>query len=155
MAETLDVFWHEDVLLHDTGRGVFERAASPLLAEQEPHPENALRLRNMKAILERGPLREHVRWRAGRRAEPGELELVHEAAYVEAEGGYAPAYAAFCLHATLEGVLDLSLSLPDPLAYLPEDPTAARAAVAACRDFLAPYWSIPEGDSARSYGGGL
>jgi acetoin utilization deacetylase AcuC-like enzyme len=79
----LDVFWHGDVLLHDTGAGVFDQPASLLLAEQEPHPENALRLRNMKSFLERGPLAAHIRWREGRRAEPTELAPVHEPAYVE------------------------------------------------------------------------
>jgi acetoin utilization deacetylase AcuC-like enzyme len=53
------------------------------MAEPELHPENAVRILNMKAILERGPLAEHVRWRGGRRADPSELELVHEAGYVE------------------------------------------------------------------------
>ncbi len=80
---TVDVFWHEAVLLHDTGSGVFEAPPSPLLAELERHPENAGRVRNMKAILERGSLAAHVRWREGRRAEPAELELVHEPGYVE------------------------------------------------------------------------
>lgn len=43
----------------------------------------------------------------------GRLALVQE-------GGYAPSYAALCLHATLEGALGTPPSLPDPLAYLPE-----------------------------------
>jgi acetoin utilization deacetylase AcuC-like enzyme len=77
------VFWHDDALLHDTGSGVFEQPPSPLLAEPELHPENAVRVLNMKAILERGPLAEHVRWRNGRHADPKELELVHDPAYVE------------------------------------------------------------------------
>jgi acetoin utilization deacetylase AcuC-like enzyme len=77
------VFWHDDALLHDTGSGVFEQPPSPLLAEPELHPENAVRVLNMKAILERGPLAEHVRWREGRHADPKELELVHDPAYVE------------------------------------------------------------------------
>jgi hypothetical protein len=34
----LDVFWHDDGLAHDTGRGVFEHPASPLMAEEELHP---------------------------------------------------------------------------------------------------------------------
>lgn len=38
------------------------------------------------------------------------------------EGGYATSYAAYCLHATLEGVLGRQASLDDPIAYLP-DPT--------------------------------
>jgi acetoin utilization deacetylase AcuC-like enzyme len=83
VTETLDVFWHDDALRHDTGSGVFEQPPSPLLAELELHPENAVRLRNMKAILERGPLAAHVRWREGRHAEPEELALVHEPGYVE------------------------------------------------------------------------
>ena len=37
------------------------------------------------------------------------------------EGGYAISYAAYCLHATLEGVLGREASLPDPLAYMQED----------------------------------
>jgi acetoin utilization deacetylase AcuC-like enzyme len=78
----LDVFWHADALLHDTGSGVFEQPASPLLAEPELHPENAVRLINMKAILERGPLSGQIRWREGRHADPEELELVHDPAYV-------------------------------------------------------------------------
>src|SRR5215210_1128519 len=80
---SFDVFWHDDALLHDTGSGLFEHPPSPLLAEPELHPENAVRLLNMKAILERGPLAEHVRWRRGRHADPGELTLVHDSAYVE------------------------------------------------------------------------
>jgi acetoin utilization deacetylase AcuC-like enzyme len=79
----VDVYWHDDALLHDTGRGVFEQPASPLLAELELHPENAVRVLNMKSILERGPLAAHIRWREGRHADPEELELVHDPAYVE------------------------------------------------------------------------
>ena len=45
------------------------------------------------------------------------------------EGGYARTYAAYCLHATLEGVLGSERLLADPLAYLPDDPAHARADV--------------------------
>jgi acetoin utilization deacetylase AcuC-like enzyme len=79
----LDVFWHDDVLAHDTGSGVFEHPPSPLMAEEELHPENAVRLRNMKAILERGPLADHIRWRGGRHAERHELELLHHGPYID------------------------------------------------------------------------
>lgn len=38
------------------------------------------------------------------------------------EGGYHVTYSAYCLHATLEGVLNLPVSLlSDPIAYYPED----------------------------------
>jgi acetoin utilization deacetylase AcuC-like enzyme len=80
---TLDVFWHDDVLAHDTGEGVFEAAASPLMAWDEAHPEGPKRVRNMHAILERGPLAEHARFRAGRHATREELELIHAAPYVD------------------------------------------------------------------------
>jgi acetoin utilization deacetylase AcuC-like enzyme len=83
-VDALQVFWHDDVLLHDTGSGVFEQPPSALLAEPELHPENAVRILNMKAIIEGGPLAEHVRWRAGRHADLEELALVHDPAYVEA-----------------------------------------------------------------------
>ncbi|XAR59634.1 Histone deacetylase [Bertholletia excelsa] len=38
------------------------------------------------------------------------------------EGGYHITYSAYCLHATLEGVLCLPVPLlSDPIAYYPED----------------------------------
>ena len=37
------------------------------------------------------------------------------------EGGYQLSYAAYCLYATLAGVLDRELELADPLAYMRED----------------------------------
>lgn len=37
------------------------------------------------------------------------------------EGGYQISYAAYCLYATLAGVLDRELELDDPLAYMGED----------------------------------
>jgi acetoin utilization deacetylase AcuC-like enzyme len=38
------------------------------------------------------------------------------------EGGYHVTYSAYCLHAMLEGVLNLPLPLvSDPIAYYPED----------------------------------
>jgi acetoin utilization deacetylase AcuC-like enzyme len=58
------------------------------------------------------------------------------------EGGYAPTYAAFCLHATLEGVLGLEPALPDPLAYLPDDRERGAQEVAALRALLADFWPL-------------
>ena len=49
--DRLQVFWHEAVLLHDTGSGLFEVEATPLVAEPERHPENAHRVRNLKDPL--------------------------------------------------------------------------------------------------------
>jgi acetoin utilization deacetylase AcuC-like enzyme len=79
----IDVFWDDRVLGHDTGAGLFEAPASPLLDVQELHPENAERVRNMKAVLERGPVAPHLRWQPGRLAEIDELTSVHDPAYVE------------------------------------------------------------------------
>lgn len=89
----LQVFWDARVLDHDTGAGFWEAAPSQLLAEQETHPENAIRVRNMKAVLERGPVAEALDWRPGRLATVDELTTVHDPSYVEsirqlcAEGG--------------------------------------------------------------------
>jgi acetoin utilization deacetylase AcuC-like enzyme len=80
---TMDLFWHDDALRHDTGSGLFEQPPSPLLDEPELHPENAVRIRNMKAILERGPLAAHIRRRDGRHADPEELLLMHDEDYVD------------------------------------------------------------------------
>ncbi|MDQ3867457.1 MAG: hypothetical protein M3304_11660 [Actinomycetota bacterium] len=91
MPDELAVFWHDDVLRHDTGSGVFEHGPSPLLAEGELHPENSLRVRNMKSILERGPLSDRLRFRRGRHADPSELALVHDEGYVETIRAYCAA----------------------------------------------------------------
>jgi len=80
---TLDLFWHDDALLHETGSGVFEHPPSPLMDVPELHPENAVRVRNMKTILERGPLAPHIRRREGRHAEVSELTTLHDPDYVE------------------------------------------------------------------------
>ena len=79
----LDVFWHPAMLEHDTGSGLWESGASELLEVPELHPENAERLRNMRSVLERGPLSSRLGWKNGRLAELEELETVHDASYVE------------------------------------------------------------------------
>jgi acetoin utilization deacetylase AcuC-like enzyme len=78
----IDVFWDERVLAHDTGAGLFEAAASPLVDTPELHPENAERLRNMRAALLRGPIAPHLRWHGGRLATEAELETVHDPRYL-------------------------------------------------------------------------
>ncbi len=78
----VDVFWHDDVLYHDTGWGVFEAPPSPLLTVQSAHPEGPDRIRNMKSVLQRGPVAPHVKWHAGRHATEAEIERFHSPAYV-------------------------------------------------------------------------
>ena len=57
------------------------------------------------------------------------------------EGGYARTYAAYCLHATLEGVLGTGRLLADPLAYMPDDPTHANEDIdAVCREHR--HWGV-------------
>ena len=122
----LDVFWHDDALRHETGSGVFEQPPSPLLVEPELHPENAGRVRNMKAILERGPLAERVRWREGRHARPEEVALVHDPAYVES-------IRAFCA----DGGGLLTGSTPVSGDSWPAALAAAGTTLAACEAVLA------------------
>jgi acetoin utilization deacetylase AcuC-like enzyme len=79
---TPTVYWHPAVLEHDTGSGLWEVAPSDLLAVQELHPENAVRLENMRSVLEKGPIASHLAWRNGRLADPAELTSVHDAEYI-------------------------------------------------------------------------
>jgi len=58
------------------------------------------------------------------------------------EGGYARTYSAFCLHATLAGLLGVESGLEDPCAYLPEDPAHADREIASVRSALGPYWAL-------------
>jgi acetoin utilization deacetylase AcuC-like enzyme len=78
----IDVFWHDDVLAHDTGRGLFDAPSDGLLAVDELHPENAERVRNMRSVLQRGPCRSQLRWRAGRHATIDELASLHDRDYI-------------------------------------------------------------------------
>lgn len=94
---SMQVFWDERVLAHDTGRGHFEHPPSDLLEIQEDHPENGLRVRNFRSILQRGPIAEYLTWRDGRLATEQELEAVHGSEYVRsikdfiaAGGGFMP-----------------------------------------------------------------
>ncbi|XP_021715668.1 histone deacetylase 8-like [Chenopodium quinoa] len=55
------------------------------------------------------------------------------------EGGYHITYAAYCLHATLEGVLNVQLPLlSDPIAYYPEDADFTKKVV----DRMKKYYTI-------------
>jgi acetoin utilization deacetylase AcuC-like enzyme len=67
------------------------------------------------------------------RAAGGRLALIQE-------GGYAPSYAAFCLHATLAGVLGVPSAIDDPLAYMPDRSPGVANVLATARETLAAYW---------------
>jgi acetoin utilization deacetylase AcuC-like enzyme len=67
------------------------------------------------------------------RCSEGRLALVQE-------GGYAVTYAAFCLHATLAGVLGLPTGIDDPLAFLPDDGDGAAAVLVQAVEALRPHW---------------
>lgn len=77
MSALMDVFWHDDVLLHDTGYGVFEAPPSELLETQTQHPESSLRLINMREILRKGPVAGQLLWHTGRHATREEILRFH------------------------------------------------------------------------------
>lgn len=60
------------------------------------------------------------------------------------EGGYHVTYSAYCLHAVLEGVLNLPLHLlQDPVAYYPEDDTFPVKVIDAIKNYVKdkmPFW---------------
>src|SRR6476660_6215166 len=81
--QPLHVFWHDDALAHHTGSGVFEHPPSPLIEVSELHPENDVRIRNIRSCLREGPIAPRLAWREGRHAAIPELEMLHDPAYVE------------------------------------------------------------------------
>lgn len=90
----IDVFWHEGMLKHDTGNGVFDTGIDPgFLDVLEKHPENADRVKNMVSILKRGPISPYVSWHLGRHALIPELlsfhtpEYINELVKADKEGG--------------------------------------------------------------------
>jgi acetoin utilization deacetylase AcuC-like enzyme len=58
------------------------------------------------------------------------------------EGGYGRSYSAFCMHATLEGVLGTGLLLDDPMAYMPDDELRGDAGIASARGSMRRYWRL-------------
>lgn len=77
-GEVIDVFWHEGMLKHDTGKGIFDTGMDPgFLDVLDNHPENSDRIRNMVSILRKGPISPFVSWHSGRPALVSELLSFH------------------------------------------------------------------------------
>lgn len=83
MSDTLNVFYDDVVLNHDTGTGFFEGPPSSLLDVQERHPENAERLKNMVAVLRNGPIKDALAWAKAPPATREQLALFHEPDYID------------------------------------------------------------------------
>ncbi|XP_047095137.1 histone deacetylase 8-like isoform X2 [Lolium rigidum] len=82
--ESLAVFWHEGMLAHDAGRGVFDSGRDPgFLDVLDQHPENADRVRNMLSILRRGPIAPFLSWHSGCPAHASELLSFHTPEYID------------------------------------------------------------------------
>ncbi|KAM0871421.1 hypothetical protein ACQ4PT_039401 [Festuca glaucescens] len=83
-TENLAVFWHEGMLAHDAGRGVFDSGRDPgFLDVLDQHPENADRVRNMLSILRRGPIAPFLSWHSGSPAHASELLSFHTPEYID------------------------------------------------------------------------
>lgn len=81
--EVIHVFWHEGMLEHDAGNGVFDTGIDPgFLDVLEKHPENSDRIRNMVSILRRGPISPFISWHLGRPALLSELLPFHTQEYI-------------------------------------------------------------------------
>ncbi|EXC37764.1 hypothetical protein L484_001222 [Morus notabilis] len=92
----IHVFWHEGMLAHDTGNGVFDTGEDPgFLDVLEKHPENSDRVRNMVSILKKGPISPFITWHSGRSALLSELlsfhcpEYINELVEADRQGGKA------------------------------------------------------------------
>ncbi|KAE8637553.1 hypothetical protein CSA_004620 [Cucumis sativus] len=82
-SPSIHVFWHEGMLNHDTGYGVFDTGEDPgFLDVLDKHPENSDRIKNMVSILKRGPLSPFITWHSGRHALLSELHSFHHQDYV-------------------------------------------------------------------------
>ncbi|KAL2331888.1 hypothetical protein Fmac_019469 [Flemingia macrophylla] len=93
-ANGVEVFWHEGMLKHDTGNGVFDTGMDPgFLDVLDKHPENSDRIRNIVSILKRGPISSYVSWNLGRLALIPQLlsfhtrEYINELVEADKEGG--------------------------------------------------------------------
>lgn len=88
-ANHIDVFWHEGMLNHDTGNGVFDTGMNPgFLDVLEKHPENSDRIKNMVSILKRGPISPYISWNLGRPALIPELLSFHTPGTISFPNGH-------------------------------------------------------------------
>ncbi|KAH7685528.1 Histone deacetylase family protein [Dioscorea alata] len=82
--DMIHVFWHDGMLAHNTGTGVFDSGIDPgFLDVLDKHPENADRVRNLVSILRKGPISPFISWNSGRSATLSELLLFHTPEYIE------------------------------------------------------------------------
>jgi acetoin utilization deacetylase AcuC-like enzyme len=82
-ADTLDVFFHPDVLSMRSPDGLFERKPSPLLDVQIPFAEGPDRIANVHSVMSRGPSAGRFRWHEGRHATDAEILTFHTEPYLE------------------------------------------------------------------------
>ncbi|NQV44650.1 MAG: class II histone deacetylase [Rhodospirillales bacterium] len=73
-------------------------------------------------------------YQLGQRARSLAAELCGGKIVLVQEGGYALSYAAYCLHATLEGVLGRPRELDDPIAFMPDHTENLAASIQRLRD---------------------
>ncbi|XP_028086097.1 histone deacetylase 8 isoform X1 [Camellia sinensis] len=82
--DRIHVFWHDGMLNHDPGTGVFDSGIDPgFLDVLENHPENSDRVKNMLSILKKGPLSPFISWHTGRPALIPELLTFHTSGYID------------------------------------------------------------------------
>jgi acetoin utilization deacetylase AcuC-like enzyme len=65
------------------------------------------------------------------------------------EGGYQVTYAALCMHASIEGFLGLEPTIRDKIAFYPDDPAPAEAAIKAIRRTRAKLGARRKAGAAR------
>ncbi len=87
MSKELSVYYSPLVLHHPTGAGVFEAPTSPLFEVDEPHPENAQRIANMRSVLRKGPIAGLIDWIEAPSATLDQMLRFHDAAYLESLTG--------------------------------------------------------------------
>ncbi len=88
MSDRLAVYFDAQVFDHETGYGVFDAELSPFLAQPERHPENGDRVRNMAAVLRKGPVRWALDWHAAEPAPDEALRLFHDEEYLHAMASF-------------------------------------------------------------------
>jgi acetoin utilization deacetylase AcuC-like enzyme len=127
------VYWHDESLAHDTGSGLFDQPETPLIEVPELHPENPVRIRNIRSALRNGPIAPSLEWHAGRHATPAELELVHDPGYIESVRTVCAAGSSLITQSTPVGLASWG------------------AALASAGTALAATEAVLDGESALAY----
>lgn len=79
---TITIYWHDRMLEHEPPAGTFKFPSTPIIANEETHPDRRERVENIRAMLDQS-FPDITSYESPKRATRSEIERVHESDYVD------------------------------------------------------------------------